>query len=109
MIAVQASVVNMFAYKLVRQLKNGELASLFINKKVRLPLNEWLEAEDHPTKGYKHRPGWHCTKSPEAPHLSKKGRVWVKVELQLFTLEVRPESQGGVWLLADRMKIIEIL
>lgn len=109
MIAVQASVVNMFAYKLVRQLKNGELASLFINKKARLPLNEWIDAEDHKTEGFKHRPGWHCTLEPKAPHLSEKGRVWVKVKIELFSREERPKSQGGTWLLANRMKIIEIL
>ena len=101
---------DMFAYKLVRQLKDGSLASLFINKKVRLPLNEWIDAEDHPTKGYKHRPGWHCTLSPHAPHLSEKGRVWVKVIVtDDFRYEQKPASQGGGWILAKKMKILQIL
>ena len=60
-------------------------------------------------KGYTHRPGWHCTKKPKAPHLSEKGRIWVKVELQLFSWVVKPLSQGGTWLLADKMKILEEL
>ena len=100
----------MFAYKLVRQMKDGSLASLFINKKARLPLNTWMDAEDHPTNGYKHRPGWHCTLEPKAPHLSKNGRVWVKVIVtDDFTYEKRPESQGSSWILANKMKILEIL
>lgn len=49
------------AYKLFRELKSGEITSLFINKKVKLPFNEWLEAESYPTKGFAVRPGWHCT------------------------------------------------
>ena len=106
---VLLNVVNMYAYKLVRQMKDGSLASLFINKKARLPLNKWIQAEDFPTKGYKHRPGWHCTIKPKAPHLSKKGRVWVKVKVLDYEYEVRPESQGGLWILADNMKILRIL
>ena len=70
----------MIAYKLVRKLKDGSLAPLFINKKQRLPIGEWMQAEDHPTKGYAVRPGWHCLLKPEASHLSKKGRMLVKVE-----------------------------
>ena len=70
----------MIAYKLVRKLKDGSLAPLFINKKQRLPIGEWMQAEDHPTKVYAVRPGWHCLLKPEASRLSKKGRMWVKVE-----------------------------
>lgn len=32
------------AYKLVRKLKDGSLAPLFINKRLRLTTDEWLEA-----------------------------------------------------------------
>ena len=99
----------MLAYKLVRKMKDGSLASLFINKKARLPLNEWLQCEDHKTKGYKHRPGWHCTLEPIAPHLSTKNRVWVKVKIMNYSYETRPKSQGGIWVLAEEMKILEIL
>lgn len=97
----------MIGFKLVRKMKNGSLSSLFINKKQRLPLGEWLDAEDHPTNGFKHRVGWHCTLWPDAPHLSKKGRVWVMVELQDYMKYDRPVSQGGVWVLANKMKIIK--
>lgn len=99
----------MIAYKLVRQRKNGTLAPLFINARMSIPIGEWLEAEDHPTKGFAHRPGWHCTLTPEAPHLSTKGRVWVKVIIQKFKRYSRPESQGGTWVLAQRMKVVEVL
>lgn len=35
----------MIAYKLCRVLKNGEITSLFINKKKRLPIGEWFESK----------------------------------------------------------------
>ncbi len=41
---------------------------------------------------------------PEAPHLSKKGRVWVKVEIKEVEEFIRPESQGGMWYLAQNIK-----
>jgi hypothetical protein len=41
----------MIVYKLFRQLKNGDITPLFINKTKRLPFNEWMNAESHPTKG----------------------------------------------------------
>ena len=99
----------MKAYKLVRKLKDGSLAPLFINKRFRFPIGEWLLAEDHKTNGYAHRPGWHCTSKPIAPHLSTKGRVWVEVEIDDYTTYSRPTSQGGEWLLANRMKVIKEL
>ena len=97
----------MRAYKLVRKMKDGSLSSLFINKRNRLPLGVWMEAEEHNTKGFAFRPGWHCTLTPEAPHLGTKGRVWVEVEVDDFTYEDRPKSQGGTWLLAKAMRIIK--
>lgn len=99
----------MIAYKLCRLLKNGDITSLFINKKKALPFNEWLEAECHPTKGYKERPYWHCTSTPVAPHLSKKGRVWLKLEIEDYEEFHRPDCQGGLWFLAKRIKLIETL
>jgi len=99
-------VTTKIAYKLVRKLKSGEIAPLFINKKLRLPKHEWLEAECHPTKGFKTRPGWHCCLLPYAPHLSEKDRVWVEVLVQDYDTYARPESQGGSWVLAKRMKVI---
>lgn len=97
----------MIAYKLFRKLKSGEITSLFINKTRRLPLNEWLEAEEYPTKGYAFRPYWHCTAQPLAPHLSEKDRVWLRVEMEDFTVQQRPEHQGGKWFLAKKIKILK--
>jgi hypothetical protein len=96
----------MVAYKLIRKLKDGSLSPLFINKKSRIPVGQWLEAESHPTKGFAYRLGWHCTLKPIAPHLSKKDRVWVKVEVEDVVYYERPISQGDTWVLAQRMKII---
>ena len=97
----------MIAYKLVRKMKDGSISPLFINKKSRLPFNKWMDAEDHPTKGFAQRKGWHCTTTPNAPHLSEKDRVWVQVEVDDFEKYKRPESQGGTWILAQKMKIME--
>jgi hypothetical protein len=97
----------MKAYKLVRKLKNGDLAPLFINKTLRLQLGRWYKAEFHPTKGFAPRKGWHCTLKPEASHLTTKGRVWVEVEVENFEYFDRPENQGGRWVLADRIKYIK--
>ena len=96
----------MIGYKLFRVKANGDITSLFINKSESLPLNEWLEQGNYPTKGFKVRPGWHCCPKPHAPHLSENGRAWYRVEIRGVRKEIRPESQGGVWYLADSIKII---
>ncbi len=96
-----------FAYKLCRVLKSGELTSLFINKTERLKRNVWLEAKCYPTPGYKIRPFWHCTENPVAPHLTQKGRVWVKVEMKNYNEFNRPVFQGGKWFLAEKIKILD--
>lgn len=99
----------MIAYKLVRQLCDGNITPLFINKKFRLPIGEWLQAENHPTKGFKERPYWHCTSKMVAPHLSTNNRVWIMVDIEDFTEYNRPLNQGGLWFLAKKMKIIKIM
>lgn len=104
----------MIAYKLFRVKKNGAITPLFINKNKELPLNEWMDAEDHPTKGFAHRMGWHCCFEPVAPHLKtelKNGEIrkWFKVEVEDTKTYKRPESQGGSWVLANRLRIIEEL
>ena len=99
----------MIAYKLCRLKKTGEITPLFINKSQPLPFNDWLEAESHPTKGFKVRPFWHCTSEPIAPHLSKKGRVWVLLEMEDYEEFQRPNSQGGLWYLSKRVKLLKIL
>lgn len=97
----------MIAYKLVRKRKDGSLGPLFINRRQVLPFGEWLIAENHPTKGYAERPGWHCCNEPNTPHLSMEGRQWLKVEIDDFYEFKRPKNQGGTWLIAKQMKIIE--
>lgn len=99
----------MKVFKLFRKLKDGSLSPLFINKKLRLPINEWLEAELCPTKGYSVRKGWHCTLKKEAKHLSEKNRVWCLVEVEDFEYHKRPKNQGGTWIIAQKIKILKEL
>ena len=67
------------------------------------------EGKSYPTKGFAVRKGFHCTLTPVAPHLSTNNRVWVEVELQDYEHYDRPESQGGTWVLAQKMKVIREL
>lgn len=100
----------MIAYKLVRVRKDGTLGPLFIDAKLRLPIGEPLTAKKHiHKKGFAFRPGWHCCAEPEAPHLSKKGRVWVEVEIEDYVVHQRPANQGGTWYLANKMTIRRVL
>jgi len=101
------NVIN--GYKLFTQRKDGSIGPLFINRRMRIELGVWYPAEDHPTKGYAHRPGWHATTEKVAPHLSEKDRVWAKVQLRRVKKFNRPQSQGGTWLLAEEMKVVEVL
>jgi hypothetical protein len=96
----------MICYKLFRLRKDNTLGSLFINRKDVIPVNKWIEAQCYPTKGYKVRPGWHATKQPKAPHLSEKNRVWRKVGIKDYEKIIRPDSQGGVWFIAKKMKVM---
>lgn len=97
------------AYKLLTLRKDATLGPLFINRRQRIPLGEWLAAEDHPTPGYAHRAGWHVTTKKRAPHLSKKGRVWCKVTVDDYVELKRPAAQGGIWLLAKWMRVDRVL
>jgi len=99
----------MIAYKLFNKRRDGTYGSLFINRKQKLHKGILYKAEDHQTKGYKHRPGWHVLRAPEAPHLSSKNRVWCKVAVYNIEFIKRPKSQGGVWVLATEMMILEEL
>jgi len=98
------------AYKLFRRMKDGTLAPLFIGKRKRLPTGVWLNAESIPTKGYAYRPGWHACLEPHAPHLRQGGdRVWARVTVDDYRTYARPAAQGGTWVLANRMRIEEVL
>jgi hypothetical protein len=99
----------MIAYKLVK-IKDDKLYSLFINRKEQLQIGKWLKAECFTTKGFAKRVGWHCCLKPIAPHLKQnlangEKRIWVECEIKDYTTYNRPESQGGVWLLAEYIKI----
>ena len=100
----------MIAYKLFHRRKDGSLGPLFINRKQRIPIGEWEQCGFYPTKGYAEREGWHATLEPKAPHLRQTGdRVWCKVQLMQCETYNRPESQGGTWVLAKFLKILEVL
>ena len=101
-------------YKLFKLRANGTLGPLFINARMVVPMGEWIEAEDHPTKGFAHRPGWHAAFAPYAPHLSeapKSGpkRVWAECEAIDTTTYARPRSQGGAWVLANKLRVKRVL
>jgi len=98
--------ISMIAYKLFRKLKDNSIAPLFINKRLRLKENVWYDAELHPTNGFAIRRGWHVLAKKHAPHLSKKGRVWRKVEIKNYIEYNRPKCQGGKWFLAEKMKVL---
>ncbi len=108
MTLLAAMTTDLVGYKLFRLRKDGSLGPLFINKTLRLEVGGTYEAEAHRTKGYAFRPGWHLCKTMSAPHLSKTGRVWAKVMAYDTTEYPRPESQGGAWLLANRITILEL-
>lgn len=105
-VADNAGSQPIIAWKLLRLRADKTLGPLFINRRQVIPLDQWLPAEDHPTEGYAHRPGWHAAPRPFAPHLSKRGRVWARVELRDYQRIKRPAIQGGSWFLAKWMKVL---
>ncbi len=94
-------------YKLFRVRRAGSLGPLFVERRRVRPLDEWLTADmDLEPRGLATRPGWHVLLSPEAPHLSRRGRTRRQVEAQgIIDRFVRPESQGGLWILARQIRI----
>jgi len=96
-------------WKLFRLRADGTLGPLFINSTLCVPVGKWLWAEDHPTDGYAHRPGWHVLPLRRAPHLSMRGRVWARVEIEHFVEHKRPANQGGRWFLARRMRVLRVM
>jgi hypothetical protein len=104
------SEASKIAYKLFRLRADGSLGPLFINRSQRVPVGLWVDAENHPTKGYALRPGWHCAAEPVAPHLKQSSeRVWARCEIADFYPFTRPAHQGGEWLIAQRLKVLEVL
>ena len=100
----------MIAYKLVRKTCDKKLYPLFIDRNHEYKLGEPRQAEFIPTKGFAPRLGFHCCFTPYAPHLKthlKNGeeRVWVECEIDDYKTYDRPESQGGKWILAQKIII----
>lgn len=97
-------------WKLFNQRKDGSLGPLFINRKQRLQFDEEYRFEDHPTKGYAHRPGWHILLRPYAPRLKQVApRVWARVEYRDFTVHERSGNPRGTWVLAKYMRIVGVV
>jgi hypothetical protein len=97
------------AYKLFHQRRDGSLGPLFINRRQRIPVGEWLDAKPYLTEGYAFRPGWHCMCKPVAPHLKvSDDRLWCKVMVRDYTTYSRPKNQGDKWILAQQMKVVEV-
>lgn len=103
------SAAKIKAFKLFSLRQDGSLGSLFINRKLRVPIGKWLKAKKVRTKGYAFRPGFHACTRPIAPHLSMKGRIWCEVELREVVEFTRPKCQGESWLIAKHMKVVRIL
>lgn len=99
----------MIGYKLFRLRKDGTLGPLFINCRQRIETGVEYVAEAHRTKGFAFRPGWHICSEMKAPHLSKKGRVWARVWFDEYTEHLRPESQGGLWYTANKIKVLNVV
>lgn len=102
----------MIAYKLFKSRKDGSIGSLFINSSEKYQIKKWMDAKPIKKNGFAFRQGWHCLIEPSAPHLklnlsSGEIRQFWKVEIENYKFFERPESQGGKWVLAQRMKILE--
>ena len=97
----------MLGYKLFRKRKDGTYGPLFINRSQVIRTGITYPAEDHPTRGYSHRPGWHICRYMHAPHLSTRDRVWCLVEFEHQETLERPASQGGTWYLGRTIRILE--
>ena len=104
----------MKAYKLVRLGKDGNCYPLFINKKEAFRFGEEMTANSYPTPGFAVRNGLQCCFKPLAPHLkeelaSGEKRVWIELEVDDYTTYDRPESQGGAWILANKIVPLRIV
>lgn len=74
-------------YKLFEMDTSRNLYPLFIDKKTVYPIGVWIQAENHPTKGFAKRPGLHCGEICSAPWLmsfdgtykSQRSKHWKRV------------------------------
>ena len=103
------------AYKLLRLRIDGSLGPLFVGRTQVFTVGNWMNSrEDLPHPGLAHRPGFHCCSTQKAPHIKLKlkngeQRVWCSVSIEKYESYKRPECQGGLWYVAKRMKINEII
>lgn len=91
------------AYKLCKLRKDGSVGPLFIKKSLRIPFGEWIEAGDHPTNGFAHRPGWHCSWDMTTHLKLTPDRVWVEVEIEDWE---EFQWRKSTWVLAKRVKFV---
>ena len=106
----------MIAYKILRKRSDGSLGPLFVDRGLRLSFGiTYVAKTDLPHPGLAHRPGFHCTHAPCAPHIklrlkSGEQRVWCMVKLSGWvTPHPRPDCQGGLWYTAEKMRIMREL
>lgn len=100
------------AFKLLRLRNDGSLGPLFVGRDLVMnPGETYIARSDLPHPGLAHRPGFHCTAKPVAPHIklqlkSGERRVWCEVWISgEVTEHRRPQSQGGLWYTASKMHI----
>jgi len=103
------------AYKLLRLRRDKSLGPLFVGREQCIPVGKWMDCKDDlPHPGLAHRPGFHCCSEQHAPHIKMKlksgeERVWCLVTIENYEELERPVSQGGLWYVARRMKIDELI
>lgn len=102
-----------YAFKLLRMRKDRTLGPLFFDRDKTYPLNLWLQASHSAKgpKGFAFRPGFHCCLNRKAPQLKLRlatgeVRIWCTVLISNFSRLSRPESQGGMWFVAEKMFIL---
>lgn len=106
-------------YKLLEQnTRTGDLFPLFIGKNKPTATGVWIMAEDIPTKGYAHRPGWHIgLEYPFAAQLldstgkyaSRRGkdyrRVWCEVSYPMDVDYQEELERNGQKDMKDRIPV----
>lgn len=104
----------MIAFKLMRVNTDGTVSPLFIGRDRKYELDTWYDAESIQRNGFKFRPGFHCCSTTSAPHIKRElksgeTRTWVQVQISDFEQIKRPESQGGLWYIAKKIKFVAIM
>lgn len=104
----------MIAYKIMRMNRDHSFGSLYVLRDIKYHIGVNYHAQDGQPKNLAHRPGFHATTEPFAPHItltpaSGENRLWVEVLLGGKIEEFkRPSNQGGKWLIAEQMKPLKI-